>query len=162
MLLELLAGPELARRKLALEGTICLGRHPENDLVLPDPAVSRHHLRIEVQAGRARVVDLGSRVGTALNDHPLPALTPVPLREHDRLRVGPWRFRVIGANAAPRALAQTIVPSISLSGATQTMAPALIAERRLELLVEFVAAVAPVDSQTGPGARVAGFAGRGC
>jgi serine phosphatase RsbU (regulator of sigma subunit) len=162
LLLELLAGPELAQRKLALSGSICLGRHPENDLVLPDPSVSRHHLRIEAHAGRARVVDLGSRVGSALNDHPLPPLTPVPLREHDRLRVGPWRFRIIGANAAPRALAQTIVPSVSLSGATQTMAPALIAERRLELLVEFVAAVAMVGSQAGLAACVADFAVRGC
>ncbi|MCB1643016.1 MAG: SpoIIE family protein phosphatase, partial [Xanthomonadales bacterium] len=160
--LEWLAGPELPQRRLPLTAKLSLGRHPENDLVLPDPAVSRHHLRIENQSGLPQVIDLGSRVGSALNDHPLPSLTPVPLREHDRLRVGPWRFRVIGPQgyAQPRSFAFS--PSVSLSGATQTMAPALVAERRLELLVEFAAAVAIVDSQVALAACVADFAVRGC
>lgn len=161
MWLEWQAGPELPRRRMPLVAKLSLGRHPENDLVLPDPAVSRHHLRIEAHPDGLQVTDLGSRVGTALNDHPLPALTPVPLREHDRLRIGPWRFRVISAQstAIPR---PTIVPSVSLSGATQTMAPALVAERRLELLVEFAAAVALVDSQAALAACVADFGVRGC
>ena len=107
------------------------------------------------------MIDLGSRVGTALNDHPLPAFRPVPIREHDRLRVGPWRFRLIDEHSRGQGRRADSV-DVSLSGATQTLAPALVAERRLELLVEFAAAAAHVSSAEALAACVADFAVRGC
>ncbi len=137
-----------------------VGRHPENELVLSDPAVSRHHVRIEMEGERYQVVDLGSRVGTSLNDHPLPAFRPVPVREHDRLRVGPWRFRLIDPERRPGPR-QPLVDA-SYAGATQTLAPALVAERRLELLVEFAAAASHVSTADGLAECVADFAVRGC
>jgi len=159
--LEQIAGPALIEARVPLRDNLRVGRHPENELVLADPAVSRHHLRIESEGGKLQVIDLGSRVGTALNDHPLPAFRPVPIREHDRLRVGPWRFRLISADSQPR-VAYPPLSDVSLSSATQTLAPALVAERRLELLVEFAAAAAHVTSAATLAACVADFAVRGC
>lgn len=160
LVLEQIAGPALTDSRVPLRDSLCIGRHPENELVLADPAVSRHHVRIESEGGKLQIIDLGSRVGTALNDHPLPAFRPVPIREHDRVRVGPWRFRLISAESQPRGA--HAAADVSLSGATQTLAPALVAERRLELLVEFAAAAAEVSSAELLAACVADFAVRGC
>ncbi len=44
-----------------------LGRHPECDIVLEAPAVSRQHARIRLHEGRYFLEDLGSRNGTYLN-----------------------------------------------------------------------------------------------
>lgn len=51
----------------SLEGErplIRVGSAPDNDLVLNDPAVSRHHLELQRQQGKFLVVDLGSTNGT--------------------------------------------------------------------------------------------------
>ena len=52
----------------ALDGEVAiLGRHPECDIVLEAPAVSRQHARIVRQDGNFFVEDLSSRNGTYLN-----------------------------------------------------------------------------------------------
>lgn len=50
-----------------------IGRAHDNDIVLDDPRVSRHHLELRWQADQARflVVDLNSSGGTLLNGHPI-------------------------------------------------------------------------------------------
>ncbi len=45
-----------------------IGRVAECDIVLADTAASRHHARLEVNAGRATVVDQGSQNGTLVNN----------------------------------------------------------------------------------------------
>jgi len=55
-------------RELSLDrSTLVLGRHPDCDVVLPSPAVSRRHARILRRAGAVRVEDLGSANGTFVN-----------------------------------------------------------------------------------------------
>lgn len=50
---------------LARGQTLRLGSAPTNDLVLPDPTVSRFHARLEWTSGRTpQVIDLGSANGT--------------------------------------------------------------------------------------------------
>ena len=45
-----------------------IGRTPENDLVLPDLDVSRHHAELRKSpAGSYEIVDLGSHNGTFVN-----------------------------------------------------------------------------------------------
>jgi pSer/pThr/pTyr-binding forkhead associated (FHA) protein len=44
-----------------------LGRLPDNDIVLEDKRVSRHHAEVVQQAGRWILRDTGSTNGTALN-----------------------------------------------------------------------------------------------
>jgi DNA-binding NtrC family response regulator len=44
--------------------TLCIGKAPDNDLVLSDDTVSRHHCELTRTAGGVRVRDLGSTNGT--------------------------------------------------------------------------------------------------
>jgi hypothetical protein len=55
--------PELA----LVSAPVSVGRSDDNDLVLPDPEVSRHHARLEPDGQGWRVVDLGSTNGTWVN-----------------------------------------------------------------------------------------------
>lgn len=49
------------------ESIITVGRHPESNLVLADPNVSRNHAEIRPQGERYVVVDLDSTNGTSVN-----------------------------------------------------------------------------------------------
>jgi hypothetical protein len=49
------------------ESIITIGRHPECNLVLADPNVSRNHAEIRPQGDRYVVVDLGSTNGSRVN-----------------------------------------------------------------------------------------------
>ena len=49
------------------ESIITIGRHPDSNLVLADPNVSRNHAEIRPQGDRFAVVDLGSTNGTRVN-----------------------------------------------------------------------------------------------
>jgi pSer/pThr/pTyr-binding forkhead associated (FHA) protein len=60
-------GPFGAKEYPLSEHTITVGREPVNDIVLPDPEISRRHARLMYQAGRYVVEDLGSTNGTSVN-----------------------------------------------------------------------------------------------
>jgi hypothetical protein len=49
------------------EAVITIGRHPDSNLVLADPNVSRNHAEIQPQGDHFAVVDLGSTNGTRVN-----------------------------------------------------------------------------------------------
>jgi hypothetical protein len=49
------------------DSVITIGRHPDSNLVLADPNVSRHHAEIRPQGDSFAVVDLGSTNGTRVN-----------------------------------------------------------------------------------------------
>jgi DNA-binding NtrC family response regulator len=63
---EVTAGPSQGRTRLVTEGVLRIGSDERADLVLADPLVSREHLVAELEPGRARVRDLGSKNGTFL------------------------------------------------------------------------------------------------
>jgi hypothetical protein len=46
---------------------ISLGRRPDNDIVINNPNVSRHHAQVRWRYGRFVIYDLGSRGGTRVN-----------------------------------------------------------------------------------------------
>lgn len=56
----------IERRKLDKEETI-IGRIEENDIVINNLAVSRHHAKIYIKDGNAVIKDLGSANGTFVN-----------------------------------------------------------------------------------------------
>ena len=64
-----------------------IGRALDNDIVLDDPRVSRHHLLLRWQADLARflAVDLNSSGGTLLNSH---TIQQCPLEAGDVLLLG--------------------------------------------------------------------------
>src|SRR5687767_10882105 len=68
-----------------LGGNLTLGRDVDNDLVLSDARVSRHHARLETARGGFRVVDLGARHPTTVNEE---GLGDELLRDQDVIRVG--------------------------------------------------------------------------
>jgi len=73
-----------------------LGRSLDNDVILDDRRVSRHHARIEYLNGAFRLFDLGSANGTRLNETPVPTTSGTPLSPGDRLSLGGYdlTFRV--------------------------------------------------------------------
>ena len=48
-------------------GTLRIGRAEDNDIVVADPAVSRHHAELRNVGGQYHLVDLGSNNGTFVN-----------------------------------------------------------------------------------------------
>lgn len=65
---------------------ITVGREATSDISLPDPEVSRYHLRLRREKRGYSVEDMGSTNGTMLND--LPLTQPTLLAHHDALRLG--------------------------------------------------------------------------
>ncbi len=65
------SGP-FAGRVIALPNQmVTVGRAPDNDVVVSDPATSGRHGRIEVRAGAFWISDLGSTNGTLVNGEPV-------------------------------------------------------------------------------------------
>ncbi|MEZ5469990.1 MAG: SpoIIE family protein phosphatase [Lysobacterales bacterium] len=161
LVLEILSGPALPSRQLTLDEPRVLGRHPDSDWVLADAGVSRRHAGIELRGSVLYLRDLGSRAGTFVNDQQVDPNCPVPLSEHDRLRIGPWRFRVRRQESAPARGMTGVMSAVSLGSATRIAAPVLAAERRLELLVEFAATTVAADDVRTIVTQLADFAQRG-
>lgn len=73
-------------RRIPLDGRrMTLGRHPESDVVLDDPRVSREHAEIVLISDELVVVDRGSTNGTAVNGN---LVRQHVLRHGDEIRVG--------------------------------------------------------------------------
>jgi DNA-binding winged helix-turn-helix (wHTH) protein len=74
-------------REIALvEGQNVLGRDPDVAVWIDLNSVSRHHARVVVADGAARLEDLGSRNGTLVNGEPV--TSPRPLENGDRIKIG--------------------------------------------------------------------------
>jgi hypothetical protein len=67
--------------------TVTIGRGPDNQVVLPDREVSRHHAQIRHEGGRYVLVDLGSKNGTLVNGSRIERATP--LADGDEIRLAP-------------------------------------------------------------------------
>lgn len=61
---RVVGGPDRGREALLEAGTLLVGTHSDNDLILRDPQVGKYHLEIALVAGGIRVRDLGSDSGT--------------------------------------------------------------------------------------------------
>jgi pSer/pThr/pTyr-binding forkhead associated (FHA) protein len=68
-----------------------VGRAADNDLVIHDATVSRHHARLVFEGGALVLYDEGSTNGTFVNEQ---RITRQPLKPGDTLRFGSVRFRV--------------------------------------------------------------------
>jgi pSer/pThr/pTyr-binding forkhead associated (FHA) protein len=73
-----------------------LGRSPDNDVILRDPATSGHHARLERRGDQFWIVDLGSTNGTLVNGEPIQEKA---LSHGDRVTIGQnaVHFSVLGA-----------------------------------------------------------------
>lgn len=73
-------------RELELERTNSLGRHPDQDIQVMDPLVSKEHLVIEQLAGEWYLRDLDSRNGTWINGERVKGRSRI--QNNDRIKVG--------------------------------------------------------------------------
>ncbi|MEJ2733945.1 MAG: FHA domain-containing protein [Anaerolineae bacterium] len=104
---------------------VSIGRHGDNEVILPDPQVSRHHAEILMQGGRWVVADLGSANGTFVNGQQLTG--PQVLNHGDLLRVGQTQFRVeiAGAIAAQDTLVEAL-PTVEAAPAAEPKLPRML------------------------------------
>jgi hypothetical protein len=72
-------------KTLAVERRIKIGRQADNDLVVVDPGVSRHHAEVINENGTCTLHDLGSTNGTYVNGS---VVTEHALRAGDRISLG--------------------------------------------------------------------------
>lgn len=68
-----------------------VGREAGNDLIIPDPTVSRRHARLVLEGGMLVLYDEGSTNGTFVNEQ---RVARQPLKPGDVVRFGNVRFRV--------------------------------------------------------------------
>ena len=73
--------------------TLRIGRAPDNDIVVSDLSVSRHHAELRLAGAAYQIVDLGSHNGTYVNGQRVSA---APLSEGDIVGIGPSTFRLTG------------------------------------------------------------------
>jgi hypothetical protein len=72
-------------KTLSVERRIKIGRQADNDLVVVDPGVSRHHAEVINENGTCTLHDLGSTNGTYVNGA---VVTEHALRDGDRISLG--------------------------------------------------------------------------
>jgi pSer/pThr/pTyr-binding forkhead associated (FHA) protein len=89
-------GPDAGHSHRAGDRALRLGRSPDNDIILRDPATSGHHARVERRGETFWIVDLGSTNGTLVNGEPI---QEKELNSGDRVTIGQnaVQFSVIGS-----------------------------------------------------------------
>ena len=73
-----------------LKGTVNIGRSQDNQIVLKDPTISRHHAWVKAEGDAFLVFDVGSANGTFVNDERVEA--PRELQSGDSVRFGDAEF----------------------------------------------------------------------
>ncbi|WP_432159292.1 FHA domain-containing protein [Streptomyces sp. NRRL F-5630] len=82
--------------QMAVGRRMSIGRALENDLVVSDLQVSRHHAEFHATPeGRFEIRDLGSHNGTYVNGQPLPKSGSARLGPQDTVGVGHSTFRLV-------------------------------------------------------------------
>ncbi len=106
-------------------GEAVVGKHPDCQVVLPDPKVSRRHARFSERDGKVFVQDLGSTNGTHLGGHAVEGETAVDAGAV--VEIGPYELKVLPSTAKREAPAEAAQEADSgktriLETGTQTMA----------------------------------------
>jgi hypothetical protein len=113
-------------RSLPLHAGFTIGRELDNDLVLSDGKVSRHHARIEQSGDRYQVIDLGSANGTTLGAARLVPNNLVEWHPSQTVHIGAavLRLRLGGRSTAePETIRPTIRQKAPEVEAQQPLAP---------------------------------------
>jgi two-component system, cell cycle response regulator len=122
--LVVLAGGQVGER-VVIERAITIGRSPDNQLVLRDPAASWRHCTVEPREGVAVVRDLGSTHGTEVNGTRISAETT--LAEDDELSIGDTILRLEIHDPVEQAFGQMVVERIARDDLT-----GLLSRRKFE------------------------------
>ncbi len=95
VMVRVVSGPSRGVQALLEEGTMVLGSHPDADLVIQDPTVSRFHAELGLLADGIRVRDLGSTNGSFVGESRIEVAVLPPASE---LRVGKSRIELAPAD----------------------------------------------------------------
>jgi pSer/pThr/pTyr-binding forkhead associated (FHA) protein len=132
------------------EGSITIGRAPDNMIVIDDPSVSNRHATMELTGETYRLKDLESTNGTKVNGVPI---TETVLRFDDRIRFGAIEARyepeVRGSQPLPELQSIEVKPAESSAappgfGNASPYQRASMSRDRARLAVLGIAAIAAV------------------
>jgi pSer/pThr/pTyr-binding forkhead associated (FHA) protein len=84
--LTILEGPQKGNDIDLVEEKIVVGRHPDCDININDPEISRNHFTLTKKNDEYWIEDLGSTNGTVVNGRPAPKL--YYLRDNCRINLG--------------------------------------------------------------------------
>jgi len=89
---------EMADKRYEIRGAVTsIGTSADNDIVLEDKAVSRHHAKIRIEGQKYFVYDLASTNGTKVNDR---KITKKWIKEGDSIEIGHTKM-IFGAEGPP-------------------------------------------------------------
>jgi pSer/pThr/pTyr-binding forkhead associated (FHA) protein len=100
---------------------LTLGRAADNDIVIDDAEVSRHHARLTLQGNNRVLEDLGSRNGTFVNGQRITG--PVPLTPDDEVALVPDVLFSVEGGAPVEARPEPEKPAPPLASATAPPKP---------------------------------------
>ena len=93
--LEITSGPDAGTAIPMAERTLRIGTAPDNDVVLRDASVSRHHAELQASAGGVWLVDLDSTNGTTIDGV---RVARAALRDGSRITVGQTELRMVASD----------------------------------------------------------------
>jgi pSer/pThr/pTyr-binding forkhead associated (FHA) protein len=92
------------------KGEMTIGRKPDNDIVIDNPAVSGHHARVVQTGGSYIIEDLNSTNGTFLRDQ---KILKAALHHKDEVAIA--KHSIVFINEEEAASAPPPVPAVSLT-----------------------------------------------
>ena len=98
--LKITTGDQRVKNFDLTKPAVTVGRETENDIVLDDLRVSRHHLLFQLEQDRLRVTDLNSGNGTFLNGQRMEIHTARQLKENDRVKLGSTEIEILDVTTA--------------------------------------------------------------
>lgn len=111
--------PLFLRKRLTL-----IGREVDNDLVINDERISRHHAEVRADHHMAVLLDFGSMNGTLINKQPV--TRPIPLRPGDIVELGMrrYQFSLLDGPADAYEVDTSKMPGANGAHRRQTLPPA--------------------------------------
>lgn len=90
-----LVEPALPAERICFDGpALGIGRAPENEVVLAESTITRHHARLRKRGDSILLEDLGSAMGTIRNGAKLTSAVPVEVVHGDEFVIFPYRFQL--------------------------------------------------------------------
>jgi pSer/pThr/pTyr-binding forkhead associated (FHA) protein len=103
-MLTLMYGDKIVKELAVGRRPIGIGRAPDNELPVDNPAVSNYHAKIYAEAGKLVVEDLNSLNGTFVNDL---RVERAALHDGDQIHVGKHHIKVDTSGELPQQMDQT-------------------------------------------------------